>query len=477
MLSPEGRFGEYGALLFVEGPNVYYIVDWDQRRWYSVSGSYKALRTADDAIRDLARHIDQLGPDVCAITVSDAGELVSVSTDPDDDVTLALHYAHLSEPLDATETRTRSQLVEVDRVFPATDLVSLIDGADTRESPSERKVYVFKYAMVLQSQPFNWDELHILKAVSGHPSIVPFGHIILDEVDSTVLGFTTAYIPGGTLEENRSRPFQLAWLQQLTALVDDLNLRFGLQHQDITARNLAIDPVTNRLQLLGCRRASKLGSPKCWPPRPDIDDVIFTVYEILTRDESSRANDEDDVSAIEALPHWPLHDSMTLESAHPEMATYRAHLTEWAHWRRTTRHIAHHADATHPISWPTHPPPPRAPSVVRYASPAAAAAAGEDPAPPTARQTRTEARRIGRYVVPWERPAQQRPCVPPPYLPEPGLSAREDGRWWLDMPSRLPRREGSPPEEEEEEVGERGSRCKHYRRLVDGKGGLMDSVM
>jgi hypothetical protein len=36
------------------------------------------------------------------------------------------------------------------------------------------------------------------------PNIVPFDRIVLDEVERRVVGFTTLFIPGGTLDENKN---------------------------------------------------------------------------------------------------------------------------------------------------------------------------------------------------------------------------------------------------------------------------------
>jgi len=34
-----------------------------------------------------------------------------------------------------------------------------------------------------------------------HPNLVPFDHIFIDDVESRVLGFTTTYLPRGTLDQ------------------------------------------------------------------------------------------------------------------------------------------------------------------------------------------------------------------------------------------------------------------------------------
>ena len=57
-------------------------------------------------------------------------------------------------------------------------------------------------------------------------------------VESRVVGFTTKYIPGGTLE-NPKVPFQIDWIKQLTQLVDYFNLELGIMHQDSAPRKSA----------------------------------------------------------------------------------------------------------------------------------------------------------------------------------------------------------------------------------------------
>lgn len=63
-----------------------------------------------------------------------------------------------------------------------------------------------------------------------HPNMVPFDRVVVDEIEGRVVGFTDEYFPGGTLEDNTTRVFQLEWLRQLIRAVDDLNLRYGIAH-------------------------------------------------------------------------------------------------------------------------------------------------------------------------------------------------------------------------------------------------------
>jgi serine/threonine protein kinase len=123
--------------------------------------------------------------------------------------------------------------------------------------------------------------MHLVKSIR-HPNLVPFGRVVIDDVESRVLGFTTTYIPGGTLDQNRNRVFVFEWLQQLTAVVDYLNLELGVVHQDIAPRNLLIDPTTNKILLFDFDRAAPVSQTVL--VRNDVTGVIFTLYQIITED-------------------------------------------------------------------------------------------------------------------------------------------------------------------------------------------------
>lgn len=98
-------------------------------------------------------------------------------------------------------------------------------------------------------------------------------------------------MPGGTVEENISRIFKLKWLKQLFYAVDDLNLKYGIQHQDIAPRNLLVDEETDKLLLFDFNFAARIGyryqeedNEQYSVHRGDVKGVVFTIYEIVTRD-------------------------------------------------------------------------------------------------------------------------------------------------------------------------------------------------
>ena len=352
MIPPGQRFWCPSGELLNGGPWTWHIIDWDQRHWISVTGSEKALPEDDAAIEILGRHIDLLGPDVHKITVSDQGDIISVSTKPKHEASLFIHYPRY-DPYDMPNTNythlRRLQMEEVDRLGPSVDLVRYED------SPGKFQLAIFKYAIIFQQLSRMWNELHVMAALPRHELIVPFGHVVLDDVEPRILGFTLPFIAGGTLDNNTTRPFRFAWLQQLTSVVDDLNLKFGIVHQDIAGRNLAVDPVTEKIQLFDFGIAAKIGTTEALPYRNDVDAVIFTVYEILTLDGHFRSNPHDypDVNAVEKMAEWDV--KIPIEAGVGGIKKIRNFLAEWAEGRRSK---ANNGPVTAPsqLDWPDYPP-------------------------------------------------------------------------------------------------------------------------
>jgi hypothetical protein len=66
--------------------------------------------------------------------------------------------------------------------------------------------------------------MRYILSLTEHPHLVPFDHIVVDAVESRILEFTTVYVSGGTLDENKGRVSRSLWQQQLCAVVDYLNL-------------------------------------------------------------------------------------------------------------------------------------------------------------------------------------------------------------------------------------------------------------
>jgi serine/threonine protein kinase len=136
------------------------------------------------------------------------------------------------------------------------DLTVLIfdQGNDSRR-------IVFKYYTNKGNIATIWHEANCLMHIPKHPNIVPFDRLVVDTLDGddNVVGYTTPFVPGGTILDNVSQPFKLMYLKQLVNAVDHLNLELGIVHGDICVHNLLINPETDSVQLFDFNMASKLG--------------------------------------------------------------------------------------------------------------------------------------------------------------------------------------------------------------------------
>lgn len=233
MIDEESKYFSLSGDIPVGGPSTWHIIDWDQRRVISVTMNGEQ---GDEsiAIEHLSRYSSQLPPNVYRIYVSDVGEVISMYTDPENDQTCCVHYPLLSEILGpgGIETVRRDELEELERLGPDADLVCYppCSGASATKA-------VFKYHFLWQYAEMSWKEMNLWMRLPRHPNIVRFDKIVLDELDGRVVGFTSGYVPGGNSEKNLSRVFKLEWLRQLIEVVDLLNLRYGIMHQDIALQS------------------------------------------------------------------------------------------------------------------------------------------------------------------------------------------------------------------------------------------------
>lgn len=304
-------------------------------------------------IAHFKRHIKTLPLDTYKIHMSESGDLLRVSTDPKDDPWIIIwrfkmQDLQLEKPLNGVTTVIRTELCEVSRLAWGVDLVSYGTGED------EMKV-VFKYALIPQDSHRFWTELNVWLRLSHHANIVPIDKIVLDEIHGQIVGFTTPYIPGGSLEDDPSRGFKLKWLKQLIQVMDDLNLRYGVIHDNITPRHLLIDPETDDLLLINFNFSRRMAGPV----RLFIFDisgqemalVILAVYSIITGDKSfkyTHATEKiSNAAAIMELEEWVPAPDMILD--HP-VSAYRSVLAEWARQRRAV-----HVEARECIDWPGFP--------------------------------------------------------------------------------------------------------------------------
>ncbi|OAQ62976.1 protein kinase-like protein [Pochonia chlamydosporia 170] len=344
MLNLNDRLFGFSGAISPGGPSVWHITDWDQRRLVSVMMD-EEQEEEDEARGHLLKYINDLPPDVHQIHVSPTGELISVSNDPKDDPTYFPYYPPLSEVQNPNNAPvvSRADLYELDRLGPMVDLVICPRSEPTRQ-------LVFKYYFHIQRLRFIWHEMNLWMRLPKHPHIVPFDKIVVDELEGRLVGFTTLYIPGGTLEENTSRMFKLKWLHQLTSVVDELNLNLGIAHQDVAARNLVIDETTDSLMIFDFNFSARIGKPECEEVRNDIKGVLFTMYEIITRHDDLRRvrHEEQDASVIEQA-EWVKHPDVLLD--HP-VSEFRKVLTEWCQKRKNGEKAGVHTDTPNFVDWP-----------------------------------------------------------------------------------------------------------------------------
>ncbi|KAI9727877.1 MAG: hypothetical protein M1834_007923 [Cirrosporium novae-zelandiae] len=347
MIDPKFRFATESGALSPEGPHTWVVLDYDQRRRYLLTGSAEIFPEHDytKAPEILAKYINRLEPEVRSLNISDDGALENTSTDDTNGLLESpIYYPHYSG--EDGHILERSQLIELDRLASGIDLVR-----------AKGKLVAFKYALTSPSVMRVWNEMHIIKALKGHSSFVPFQQAIIDEVEPRLLGFTTLFMPAGTLQDNETIPFHFHWLHQLTSAVDDLNLRFGIMHRDIVPRNVAIDlgktkRAVPNLKIFDFNIAHQIGVLPEENSLDDIDGVVLTVYEALTRD--TRCQDITDkkpfIKEIEGLTRWK--SKASIEYGFGGVAGYRRFLSKWAINRRNIRRITHYSQATEPIDWP-----------------------------------------------------------------------------------------------------------------------------
>lgn len=189
-----------------------------------------------------------------------------------------------------------------------------------------------------------------------HPHIVSFDKIVVDELEGRCVGFTTEYIPGGTLEDNKSRIFKLKWLLQLIAVIDELNLNLGIAHQDVSPRNLLVNAATDSLMIFDFNLSARIGVPGYNQSQNDVDGVLFTMYELITRDDTVRAvrHEEQNVSDIRERD-WTKHPDVQLDCP---VSEYREVLSKWSEERRRGQQITTYTDAPNFLDWPDTPQPP-----------------------------------------------------------------------------------------------------------------------
>ncbi|OAA73102.1 Protein kinase-like domain protein [Cordyceps fumosorosea ARSEF 2679] len=406
MLNQRDRFYAPHAVVYPGGPSLWHVIDWDQRRLVVVKMDQEQDEP-DIAFDALLKHIDNLPPDVYRIHLSPSADILSTSNDPKDDETLCVFRPPVSAAQlpDGTATTSRAELDEVARLGPNVDLVVYSNSTQLDDK------FVFKYFFLFEHLGFNWHEMSLWCRLK-HPNIVPFDRVVVDELEGRIVGFTSKYIPGGTLEENPDRVFKLKWLHQLIHVVDDLNLRLGLAHQDVAPRNVVIDEPTDTLLLFDFDFSARIGKTGYSEPRNDIKGVVFTMYEVITRDKARREkrHEDQDVSAVDQMD-WSKHPDARLDSP---VHDFRKVLDDWRERRRKGKQISVNTDAPNALDWPPLPDP--EPTTDQGAEVETVSELREPDGwdPESQKQydwKRTELLQEGKVVLNWQRPPQKWPEI------------------------------------------------------------------
>ncbi|KAJ0117578.1 Shaggy-related protein kinase theta [Diaporthe amygdali] len=345
------------------------VNDWDQRRCITVKTSW-AEQDDEWIIEALARHADDIPAEAVRIEVSEEGELLSHSSDVERDRAMVPFYPSVNEfPLGVRKIR-RSDLIEVSRMGIQVDLVT------HEPSMGEARQLAFKYYINQPQVPVFWHELNCVLRIPKHPNVVPFDSLVVDVLDGEekVVGFTTTFVDGGTVEDRKDRVFKLKHIEQLFAVIDHLNLTLGIVHGDVCPWNLLVDRETDALQIFDFNMASKLG----WEGDPselaacafaydkhrnDIKLAIFTVYEIITRDlhfrEENYPHELEIPMVLEKI--WEKHPEVRLDA---EVSKYRLLAENWLAKRRDVdKEITHFSQVPGALDWPCLPPLPIVPFV------------------------------------------------------------------------------------------------------------------
>ncbi|KAK0726557.1 hypothetical protein B0T21DRAFT_274169, partial [Apiosordaria backusii] len=297
------------------------------------------------------------------IRIDETGKLLSIETDPKMDPTMYANYHLLEEyqlpPPIASKTVLRSELTEIRRFFIGTDLVAYPTSLFPTGSKHGKNRVVFKYTT--EHPPTTlWREIQMLARLPPHPNLALLDRLVLDEpTGSRVVGFTLRYIANETLDKSRP-PLKLKWLRELTQTIDDLNLKYGIIHQDIADRNLIIDPDTDSIVVIDFGMAYRVGLPKTESKRTegelegrdDVKGVVVFLYEYITRDPAIGPRyilNQVDESNLMDSAKWVKHPSVELDA---EVAEFYSELMTWVRRRRTGVQLTHYTQAPEHLEWP-----------------------------------------------------------------------------------------------------------------------------
>ncbi len=200
---------------FGNGGHQWLLYDWDQRRVIDV------LVPGPDDVQEtfvleaVVKFIDHLPSDVVQVTLSKGGNLVSSSSDLTLDRSWAPFYPARTDFPRRVLTTRRRDLTELERLGVGVDLTPAPDSSHSGGT----RVVAFKYYLTENDVANSRHETNCVLRLR-HPNIVPFDSLVVDRIENVdrVVGFTTRYIPGGTLSENKSRVFKLKYLRELISV-------------------------------------------------------------------------------------------------------------------------------------------------------------------------------------------------------------------------------------------------------------------
>lgn len=192
------------------------VFDFDQRRAIKL---YMNEDTSDEDVvfKILAKFVDSgaIRSDSVWIQVSpDGNELIDQGSEVEEDYTMIPCYWTRDQFPPALPSVRRSDLVELDRLGLQVDRVAYdIPKGHTKEA-------TFKYLVYESNIGAFWEEVNCIigmHARGTHPNIVSFDRLVTETVKGVekIVGFTTDFIPGGTLDDSKTRLFKLKYLHQL----------------------------------------------------------------------------------------------------------------------------------------------------------------------------------------------------------------------------------------------------------------------
>lgn len=212
---PDFRFDVNRGVPFASGGWRWLIFDWDTRRVIDVSIPEGLDEDEDFVFEAVEKFINDLPVDTVAVEISKTGELLSSSSALGQDAYYAPFYPRRTEFPRRMNTVRRSDLAEIDRLGVQVDLTTYVPA------PGQTKKVVFKYYFTTNNVAGFWHEMNCVMRMPKHPNIIPFDALVVEKLDGVdrVVGFTTPYIPGGTLDENwKGRVFKLKYLEQLISV-------------------------------------------------------------------------------------------------------------------------------------------------------------------------------------------------------------------------------------------------------------------